>query len=85
MQECWQGDAGGSTTCTGGSTSSGGTTCTGSFTSSGGITCNARILLVPANLLIKLRFFMVFCVITNQKYRKKGKNKKNQQIFRRNK
>lgn len=63
MQECWQGDAGGST-------SSGGTTCTGGFTSSGGITCNARILLVPANLLIKLRFFMVFCVITNQKYRK---------------
>ena len=78
MQESWQGDAGGST-------SSGGTTCTGSFTSSGGITCNARILLVPTNLLIKLRFFMVFCVITNQKYRKKGKNKKNQQIFRRNK
>lgn len=63
MQECWQGDDGGST-------SSGGTTCTGGFTSSGGITCNARILLVPANLLIKLRFFMVFCVITNQKYRK---------------
>ena len=66
MQERWQGDAGGST-------SSGGTTCTGSFTSSGGITCNARILLVPANLLIKLRFFMVFCVITNQKYRKERK------------
>lgn len=63
MQESWQGD-------TGGSTSRGGTTCTGGFTSSGGITCNARILLVPANLLIKLRFFMVFCVITNQKYRK---------------
>lgn len=63
MQECWQGDAGGFT-------SSGGTTCTGGFTSSAGTTCNARILLVPANLLIKLRFFMVFCVITNQKYRK---------------
>lgn len=90
MQECWQGDAGGSTssggtTCTGSFTSSGGITCTGGFTSSAGNTCNARILLVPANLLIKLRFFMVFCVITNQKYRKKGKNKKNQQIFRRNK
>lgn len=63
MQESWQGDAGGST-------SSGGSTCTGGFTSSGGITCNARILLVPTNLLIKLRFIMVFCVITNQKYRK---------------
>ena len=75
MQECWQGDAVGSTssggsTCTGGFTSSGGITCTGGFTSSAGNTCNARILLVPANLLIKLRFFMVFCVITNQKYRK---------------
>lgn len=66
MQESWQGDAGGST-------SSGGSTCTGGFTSSGGTTCNARILLVPANLLIKLRFFMVFCVITNQKYRKERK------------
>ena len=78
MQECWQGDAGGSTssggiTCTGGFTSSGGITCTGGFTSSGGTTCNARILLVPANLLIKLRFFMVFCVITNQKYREERK------------
>ena len=75
MQECWQGDAGGSTssggtTCTGSFTSSGGITCTGGFTSSAGNTCNAGILLVPANLLIKLRFFMVFCVITNQKYRK---------------
>lgn len=78
MQESWQGDAGGST-------SSGDNTCTGGFTSSGGTTCNARILLVPANLLIKLRFFMVFCVITNQNIEKKGKNKKNQQIFRRNK
>lgn len=63
MQESWQGD-------TGGSTSSAGSTCTGGFTSVAGTTCNARILLVPANLLIKLRFFMVFCVITNQKYRK---------------
>lgn len=75
MQESWQSDAGGSTssggtTCTGCFTSSGGSTCTGGFTSSAGTTCNARILLVPANLLIKLRFFMVFCVITNQKYRK---------------
>ena len=77
MQECWQGDDGGSTssggtTCTGSFTSSGGITCTGGFTSSAGNTCNARILLVPANLLIKLRFFMVFCVITNQKSRKEG-------------
>lgn len=66
MQECWQGDAVGST-------SSGGTTCTGGFTSVAGTTCNAGILLVPTNLLIKLRFFMVFCVITNQKYRKERK------------
>ena len=78
MQECWQGDAGGSTssggtTCTGSFTSVAGNTCTGGFTSVAGNTCNARILLVPANLLIKLRFFMVFCVITNQKYRKERK------------
>lgn len=63
MQECWQSDAGGSTssggtTCTGGFTSSGSSTCTGGFTSSGGTTCNAGILLAVQVLPATRGFYL---------------------------